>query len=69
MVFELTLVVIGTDSIGSCKSNYHTITPTTDPYVFIVTTKNRSVTEQTRNGSLHMNGPTGDEWSVSKRDQ
>ena len=27
--FELTtLVVIGTDCIGSCKSNYHTITPT-----------------------------------------
>jgi hypothetical protein len=24
--FELTLVVIGTDCIGSCKSNYHTIT-------------------------------------------
>ena len=26
-----TLVVIGTDSIGSCKSNYHTITTTTSP--------------------------------------
>jgi hypothetical protein len=24
--FELTLVVIGTDCIGSCKSNYHTMT-------------------------------------------
>jgi hypothetical protein len=24
--FELTLVVIDTDYIGSCKSNYHTIT-------------------------------------------
>ena len=30
--FELTtLVVIGTDCIGSCKSNYHTITATTTP--------------------------------------
>jgi hypothetical protein len=30
--FELTkLVVIGTDCIGSCKSNYHTITVTTAP--------------------------------------
>jgi len=30
--FELTtLVVIGTDCIGSCKSNYHTITATTAP--------------------------------------
>jgi hypothetical protein len=30
--FELTtLVVIGTDYIGSCKSNYHTITATTAP--------------------------------------
>jgi hypothetical protein len=27
--FELTSVVIGTDYIGSCKSNYHTITRTT----------------------------------------
>jgi hypothetical protein len=31
--FELTTsVVIGTDYIGSCKSNYHTITATTIPY-------------------------------------
>ena len=30
--FELTtLVMIGTDCIGSCKSNYHTITATTAP--------------------------------------
>jgi hypothetical protein len=29
--FELTLVVISTDCIGSCKSNYHTITTTTAP--------------------------------------
>jgi hypothetical protein len=30
--FELTtLVVIGTDCIGSCNSNYHTITATTTP--------------------------------------
>ena len=34
--FELTtLVVIGTDCTGSCKSNYHTITTMTDP-AFIV---------------------------------
>jgi hypothetical protein len=32
--FELkTLVVIGTDCIGSCKSNYHTITATTAPKI------------------------------------
>jgi len=32
--FELTTsVVIGTDCIGSCKSNYHTITATTTPNV------------------------------------
>jgi hypothetical protein len=31
--FELTtLVVIGTDCIGSCKSNYHTIKTTTVPW-------------------------------------
>jgi hypothetical protein len=30
--FELaTLIVIGTDCIGSCKSNYHAITATTAP--------------------------------------
>jgi hypothetical protein len=30
--FELTaLVVIGTDCIGSCKSNYHMLTTTTAP--------------------------------------
>jgi hypothetical protein len=30
--FELTsLVVLGTDCTGNCKSNYHTITPTTTP--------------------------------------
>ena len=33
--FELTtLVVISTDCIGSCKSNYHTVTTTTTPEVF-----------------------------------
>ena len=33
--FELTtLVVIGTDCIGSCKSNYHMITTTTIPICF-----------------------------------
>jgi len=34
--FELTTsVVIGTDCIGSCKSNYHTITATTAPlYIY-----------------------------------
>jgi hypothetical protein len=37
--FELTmLVVIGTDCIGSCKSNYHTITNTTAPPIFYVQT-------------------------------
>jgi len=36
--FELTIsVVIGTDCIGSCKSNYHTIMATMAP---IVTLKN-----------------------------
>jgi hypothetical protein len=31
--FELTtLIVVGTDCIGSSKSNYHTITATTDPF-------------------------------------
>ena len=32
--FELTtLMVIGIDCTGSCKSNYHTITTTTTPYI------------------------------------
>jgi hypothetical protein len=31
--FKPTSVVIGTDCIGSCKSNYHTITTTTAPVI------------------------------------
>ena len=34
--FEITTsVVIGTDSIGNCKSNYHAITSTTAPHLLI----------------------------------
>ena len=34
--FELiTIVVIGTDCIGSCKSNYYTIMTTTTPYMHL----------------------------------
>jgi hypothetical protein len=33
-LIETTSVVIGTDCIGSCKSNYHTITATTAPQVY-----------------------------------
>jgi hypothetical protein len=41
--FELTtLVVICTDYIGSCKSNYHTITTTTAPGEEENKTKNKS---------------------------
>jgi molecular chaperone DnaK (HSP70) len=29
------LVVIGTNCIGSCKSNYHTITATTAPHIYL----------------------------------
>jgi hypothetical protein len=42
-VFELTiLVVIGTDCIGSCKFNYHTITTMTAPenYLFMISSMN-----------------------------
>jgi len=35
--FELkTLLVIGTDYTGSCKTNYHTITTTTDVMLIVV---------------------------------
>ena len=35
--FELTtLVVLGTDRIGSWKSNYHTITAMTDPPIILI---------------------------------
>ena len=35
--FELTtLVVIGTECTDSCKSNYHTMTVTADPQLFVV---------------------------------
>jgi hypothetical protein len=50
--FELTTSVeIGTDCIGSCKSNYHTSTTTTAP-----TQKRRSITNPTKNQELtHFN--------------
>jgi hypothetical protein len=33
-LWQLVLLVIGTDCIGSCKSNYYTIMTTTAPDVF-----------------------------------
>ena len=42
-VFELTmLVVIGTDCIGSCKSNYHTITSTMARHLLKMKNSNKS---------------------------
>jgi hypothetical protein len=42
--FELTtLLVIGTYCIGSCKSNYNTITTTTDPAKIQKTDKHKYV--------------------------
>ena len=34
---DSTLVVIGTDCTGSCKSNHHAITTTTAPVIYIKT--------------------------------
>ena len=40
--FELTtLVMIGTDRTGNCKSNYHTITTMTAPLTLIYASKNK----------------------------
>jgi hypothetical protein len=42
--FKLTtLVAIDTDCIGSCKSNYYTITATTDSHTLIISAGNRYV--------------------------
>ena len=42
--FELTTsVVIGTDYIGSCKTNYHTITATTAPWLLRIISQRRSL--------------------------
>ena len=38
VVILTTLVVIGTDGIGSYKFNYHTIMTTTSPLVLIIIT-------------------------------
>ena len=43
-----TLVVIGTDCTGSCKSNYHTIMTTTAPW--------QSILQETFQTSLQSNG-------------
>jgi len=32
----MTSLVVGSDYIGSCKSNYHTITATTVPFIFMI---------------------------------
>ena len=43
-VFELTaLVAIGTDCTGSWKSNYHTITTTTDPLSNLILVQERTI--------------------------
>jgi hypothetical protein len=57
--FELgtTSVVIGTDCIGSCKSNYHTITATTTPWFFSKTNFLQVELEnkfETNRSSLHL---------------
>ena len=43
MEFELTFVVIGTDCIGNCKSNYHTITTTTVPVIVSLIRSNKYI--------------------------
>ena len=45
--FKLTiLVVIGTDCTGSCKSNYHTITTTTAPFMICIYCSNNCDVKQ-----------------------
>ena len=54
MGFELTtLVVIGTDCIGSCKSNYHTITATT--VVLVSSISAIFITRTTQNNNKQTN--------------
>jgi hypothetical protein len=43
ILLEVALVVIGTDCLGSYKSNYHTITTTTAPWIFEITSKNKNM--------------------------
>jgi len=38
-----TSVVIGTDSIGNCKSNYHTITATTAPMIMMIVNNSTNI--------------------------
>jgi hypothetical protein len=43
--FEHTTLVIGTDCIGSCKSNHHTNTTTTTPVPYIIVSIPESVSD------------------------
>ena len=51
--FKLTtLVVIGTDCIGSCKSNYHMITATTAPEKLVYFSKSFFTTPERKMGQV-----------------
>jgi len=52
--FELTTsVVIGTDHIGSCKSNYHTFTDMTAPEISMMTRQISDITGKSINIVSH----------------
>ena len=53
--FELTTcVMIGTDGIGSCKFNYHTITTTTIPFYVSWKRQSMALEDQVLNHSLRV---------------
>jgi len=54
MGFKLTtLVVIGTDCIGSYKSNYHTFTTTTTPHMNIMSALLKSAVNKMFNATFN----------------
>jgi hypothetical protein len=71
--FELTIfVVIGTDCIGSCKSNYHMITTKTAPLVFICTpqiNKAYLVTDSYRGKARNLNNVDEKEDTLERLEQ
>jgi hypothetical protein len=55
--FELTpVVVIYTDCIGSCKSNYHAITTTTATTVYVADKSKMFKNDSDLNSSTHIDG-------------
>ena len=61
--FKLTSVVMGTDYIGSCKFNYHTITAMTAPIKLVLATSPLTTIRSNRRDLLPWNQDNVSQWN------